>query len=151
MNTKNFIFADVIHSYQDSEWFLPLANYYKKRGVRVTVLLPIQECSYSQKMLANWIREYSDEVIYGADLVYGKKISSILRCNTYFCAVNKILNRIFLNRRVVFRGMFKAISRMLVNLTYIDVYYIPSDVYGNRRNDILLDILCMHESTITTQ
>lgn len=146
MNTKNIIFADVINSYQDSEWFLPLANYYKKRGVRVTVLLPIQECSHSQKMLANWIREYSDEVIYGADLVYGKKISPILKCNTCFCAVNKILNRIFLNRRVVFRGMFKAISRMLVNLTYIDAYYIPSDVYGNRKNNILLDVLCMHAS-----
>ena len=93
MNTKNIIFADVIHSYQDSEWFLPLANYYKKRGVRVTVLLPIQECSYSQKMLANWISEYSDEVIYGADLVYGKKISPILKCNTCFCAINKILKQ----------------------------------------------------------
>jgi len=146
MCSKNVIFAEFMHSYQDLEWFIPLVNYYRRIGVHVTVLLPVKECRNSQKMLAKWIREYADEVIYAVDLVYGKRISSIFKFGTCFYITNRVFNMFFLNHRKIFRVILKTISRMFVNLDHMDIYYIPSDVYGNRSGNMLLDVLCMHAS-----
>lgn len=64
---KRVVFCLFHYGYTELEWVMPLLHSYKLRNVNITVLLPCKASNSRQKLMLEWVKTYSDHILYGSD------------------------------------------------------------------------------------